>query len=141
MRQINNSNCRFALSYLLAITYCHKSGNINHQVWRTSFILPKMDIVAAKRSFLLSFTSRFRPPSKRLKQFVSRCSSISAFLKMLQNSCDKTCVGGYVLIKLHAGGLRLYWKIDLGAGLSHWLLGNFKKHFIYDTRLGDCFWS
>ena len=43
------------------------------------------------------------------KQSLGRVLQKNVFLKILQNSLENTCAGVF-LIKLHVGGLELYWE-------------------------------
>ena len=48
---------------------------------------------------------------------VQRCFVKKVFLKIPQNSQEKTCAGVTLLIKLQASGLQLYHKRDSGTGV------------------------
>ena len=65
---------------------------------------------------------------------VQRCSVNKKFLKILQNSQEKTCARVSFLIK---SGRQLYEKWDSGIGVFLWILRDFKNN----TFLADQLWT
>ena len=76
---------------------------------------------------------------------VQKCFVKKVFLKIPQNSQEKTCAGVTLLIKLQASGLQLYHKRDSGTGVFlRCFPVNFNKFlrapFLQNTS-GGCFWK
>ena len=79
-----------------------------------------------------SFFKAFEDGHGKLLRFLwssnLRSSIKKVFLKISQNSQEKTCVGVYILINLHTSGLQLYQKRDSEKGVFLWIQRVFKNN-------------
>ena len=72
-------------------------------------------------------------PISKVRVITLQKQPLEVFLKTSQNSQESTCFGVSFLIKIQAGGLQLYWKIDSNTGVFLWILRNFYEHLFYKT--------